>query len=125
MKNLDLIVVVTVTLMLSGCATSHPTSYSVGREFPSENLSKIVKGKTTSSDLVRMFGEPYSKTVVSESEEKWIYTYSTGTASVQREFLAAKVQTTGQNKTLDVLLKNGTVTNFTYSERSEPPVQVK
>ena len=117
MKNLVLVAVVVVSFVVAGCATS---SYSVGKDFPSENVSKIVRGKTTSIDLIRLFGEPFSKTVISGNEEKWLYTYSSGTASAQSYVFTTKVQTTGQHKTLDVLLKNGTVTNFTYNDRPEP-----
>jgi len=42
------------------------------------------------------------------------------TANAQSYVFTTKVQTTGQHKTLDVLLKNGTVTNFTYTDRPEP-----
>lgn len=117
MKRLALAVVAVISLAVIGCATS---SYSVGKDFPSENVSKIVRGKTTSNELIGMFDEPFSKTVLSESEEKWIYTYSSGTASAQSYVFTTKVQTTGQHKTLDVLLKNGIVTNFTYTDRPEP-----
>jgi hypothetical protein len=117
MKRLALAVVAVISLAVVGCATS---SYSVGKDFPSENVSKIVKGKTTGNELIGMLGEPFSKTVLSESEEKWIYTYSSGTASAQSYVFTTKVQTTGQHKMLDVLLKNGIVTNFTYTDRPEP-----
>lgn len=124
MKRLTLAVVAVISLVVVGCAI--PTSsYSVGKNFPSENVNKIAKGKTTVNELIQMFGEPFSKTVVSESEEKWIYTYSSGTASVQRGVLSANVQTTGQRKMLDVLIKNGVVTNFTYTDSPEPVSSVQ
>ncbi len=102
---------------LTACATS---SYSFGRAFPTENVKQIVKGKTTGAELVLLFGEPFAKTVISETEEKWIYTHSSGTASAQSYVFTTKVQTTGQQKSLDILLKNGMVTNFTYTEGSGP-----
>lgn len=121
MKRLGLAVVAAISLVVVGCANTHTSSYSVGKNFPSENVSKIVKNETTVIELIQMFGEPFLKTVISESEEKWTYNYSSGTASVQRKFVQiGKVQTTGQRKTLDVLLKNGIVTNFAYTESSEP-----
>jgi hypothetical protein len=120
MKRLTLAVVAVISLAVVGC-TTHTSSYSVGKNFPSENVSKIVKNETTVNELIQMFGVPFLKTVISENEEKWIYNYSSGTASVQRRFVQiGKVQTTGQHKTLDVLLKNGIVTNFAYTESSEP-----
>jgi len=121
MKRLSLAVCAAVALSITGCATS---SYSVGKDFPSESVSKIVKGKTTGSEVVQMFGEPFTKAVISDTEEKWVYSYYSGTASAQSYLLTTKVETTGQNKMLDVLLKNGTVTNFAYSD-SPMPVQYK
>lgn len=102
-----------VLMFAAGCATS---SYTYGRDFPGENVKQIVKGKTTSAELVRIFGEPFSKHVMSETEEKWIYTYSSGTASAQSYVISTKVQTTGQQKMLDVLIKNGVVANFAFNE---------
>lgn len=119
MKNFTLTVIAVISLASVGC-TIPTSSYSVGKNFSSENVSKVTKGKTTDKELIQMFGEPFSKTVVSESEEKWIYTYSSGTTNVQRGFLTANVQTTGRRKMLDVLLKNGIVTNFAYTESDEP-----
>lgn len=43
----------------------------------------IMYGATTSKDLIRLFGEPFTKTVVSANREKWIYTYTSGTTSAQ------------------------------------------
>lgn len=113
MKYLSLVFFALVALNLNGCAT---TSYSVGKDFSSENADKIVKGKTTRNQLVTMFGQPFSKTVMSENEEKWIYTYSSGTAKAQSYVVGMKVKTTGSQKTLDILLKNGIVTNYAFTE---------
>ena len=119
MKNVALSLIIVISFSIVGCI--NPTStYSVGKNFSSENVSKVVKGQTAASELTQMFGEPFSKTVISESEEKWIYSYSSGTAKVQSGFLTANVQTTGKRKMLDVLLKNGIVTNFAYTEGDEP-----
>lgn len=106
-----------ITLGLSGCATS---SYTVGRDFMSTNISQIVKGKTTSSELVALVGEPYTKTVLSETDEKWIYMYSAGTAKAQSYVFSMDVQTTGTQKTLDVLISEGVVVNYAYTEAALP-----
>ena len=44
--------VLAMSLTLSGCATSHYTS---GRDFPSENVASIIKGKTTTTELKALF----------------------------------------------------------------------
>jgi hypothetical protein len=106
-----------VVLSLSGCATS---SYSVGKNFSSENVSLIVKGKTTSEEMFTLFGEPYSKTVISATGEKWIYMHSEGTAKAQSYIVTMDVKTTGTQKTLDVLIADGVVVNFTFTEGQNP-----
>jgi len=117
MKSIAFVLCLVFLFSVVGCATS---SYSVGRDFSNQNVSMIVKGKTTSADLVQLFGEPFTKTVMSETEEKWIYTYSSGTATAQSYVLTMKVESKGNQKTLDVLLKNGIVTNFTFTEGPGP-----
>ncbi len=122
MKYLSSTLFVLVVLNLSACATS---TYSVGRDFPTEQVNKIVKGKTTSAELKQMFGEPFSKTVISGTEEKWLYTLSSGTAHAQSFVFTMKVETTGQQKTLDILLKDSVVTNYTFTEGPGPMATVK
>jgi outer membrane biogenesis lipoprotein LolB len=113
MNKLYLFVVISTCLLLDGCATSN---YSVGRDFPVENVNKIVKGQTTAHDLIQLLGEPFLKTVVSANEEKWIYTYSRGTAHAQSCIVPMKVETTGKSKTLEILMQDGIAANFSYYE---------
>lgn len=113
MNKTVIIFVGVLMLVAGGCATS---TYTFGRDFAMENVNKIVKGKTTASDLVQMFGEPYSKTVVSDTEEKWLYMYTMSTAKAQSFMFTTKVDSEGQFKTLDILLKDGIVTNFAYTD---------
>jgi len=117
MKSIMFVLGLVFLVSVAGCATS---SYSVGRDFSSQDVSKIVKGKTTSADLVQLFGEPFTKTVISETEEKWIYTHASGTATAQSYVVTMKVESKGNQKTLDVLLKNGIVTNFAFTEGPGP-----
>lgn len=110
-------IVLTVVLSLSGCATS---SYSVGKNFTSGNVSQIIKGKTTTEELITLLGEPYTKTVLSASDEKWIYMHSEGTTKAQSYVVSMDVKTTGTQKMLDVLISNGVVVNFAYTEGPHP-----
>ena len=121
MKITITLLIISAFLVLSACATS---SYSVGKDFSSSNVSKIVKSKTTKTDLLNLFGEPFSKTVISSTGEKWIYTYSAGTASAQSYLVTTKVETKGIQKTLDILIENGVVTNYTFTEGPAPNVSV-
>tara|TARA_R100000935_G_C2774288_1_gene138945 strand:+ start:318 stop:689 length:372 start_codon:yes stop_codon:yes gene_type:complete len=117
MKFSFIVMVSLAVLSLSGCATS---SYSVGKNFASENVAQIVKGKTTSEELIVLLGEPYTKTVLSASDEKWIYMHSEGTTKAQSYIVSMEVKTTGTQKMLDVLISNGVVANFAYTEGPHP-----
>ncbi|WP_323158831.1 hypothetical protein [Pseudomonas viridiflava] len=112
-----LIAVMGICVSLGGCATSH---YTAGRDFPSASVASITKGKTTTTELKSLFGEPYAKSAVSETDEKWIYTYTNGSAHAQSYVVTMKVTTTGTQKTLDVLIRNDVVINYTFSEGPAP-----
>ena len=116
MKSISLVAVVVVSLVVFGCTQIMPPN-SMGRDFPGENVGKIVRGKTTDKDLIQMFGEPLSKTLISETDKNWIYTYSSGTTTIVRTFTTVKTKYEGNAKTLDILLKNRVVTNFTFTDR--------
>jgi uncharacterized protein YceK len=112
-----LIMVISVCVVLSGCATSH---FTAGRYFPSANVSSITKEKTPTTELRLKFGEPYAKSAVSETDEKWVYTYTNGSSHAQSYVVTMKVTTTGTQKTLDVLIRNDVVINYTFSEGPAP-----
>jgi hypothetical protein len=113
----SLIAALGVCLVLGGCATSH---FTAGRDFSSASVASITKGKTTTAELKSLFGEPYAKSAVSETDEKWIYTYTNGSAHAQSYVVTMKVTTTGTQKTLDVLIRNDVVINYTFSEGLAP-----
>ncbi|MCM8560791.1 hypothetical protein ACLE2W_11745 [Pseudomonas shahriarae] len=112
-----LIAVMGICVTLGGCATSY---YTAGRDFPSASVASITKGKTTTAELKSLFGEPYAKSAVSETDEKWIYTYTNGSAHAQSYVVTMKVTTTGTQKTFDVLIRNDVVINYTFSEGPAP-----
>lgn len=112
-----LVTAVLMSFVLSGCATSH---YTTGRDFPSESVPKIVKGVTKANELKILFGEPFAKSPVNETDEKWIYSYAKGSAHAQSYVVTMRVTSTGTQKTLDVLLRNDTVINYTFTEGPAP-----
>jgi len=57
---------------------------------------------------------------MSENEEMWFYMYSIGTAKAQSYVFTMKVESTGQQKTLKTLLRDGIVINYTYTEGQTP-----
>ncbi len=121
MKNLIISMVVTALLALTGCATS---SYTYGNNFSSSNVNKIEKGKTTTKELVAMFGQPFMKSVISKTGEKWVYSYSAGTASAQSYLVTTTVETTGTQKMLDILVENGVVSNYIFTEGPMPKTTI-
>ncbi|MDD2944034.1 MAG: hypothetical protein PHC51_13845 [bacterium] len=100
-----------------GCATS---TFSHGRDFPSEKVSSIVRGKTTTLELAALFGQPFSKTLVSDTDEKWLYLYVQSSAKAKSYIVSMKVESTVDQKMLDVLVRNGVVINFTFNEGGNP-----
>ena len=68
-KLILLIVILSITV--SNCTTTH--TYKMGNEFTADNLDKIIRGKTTRDDIIRLFGEPLK---IGSRNGKVIYTYS-------------------------------------------------
>lgn len=112
-----LVAMMGICIALGGCATSH---FTAGRDFPSDRVASITKGKTSTAELKSLFGEPYAKSAVSETDEKWVYSYTNGSAHAQSYVVTMKVTTTGTQKTLDVLIRNDVVINYTFSEGPTP-----
>jgi len=90
---------VILAIVLFGCAG---IDREVGRDFDSTKVDQIEKGKTTAEEVMKLFGEPVSKLVVSVTEERWIFTYSRGPAD--------------KPKKLDIILIDGVVKDYVYSE---------
>jgi hypothetical protein len=111
-----------IFLVVVGCtfSFSHSTDND-GFDFPSENVKKIINGKTTGNEIIQMFGGPLTKFEVNENEESWIYSFSTGTKYSVEGLLTDNTGSTGHTKTLYILLKNGTVTNFRFTESHVVP----
>ena len=99
-------------MVLTGC--TYTNSYDTGTKISSENVNKIVKGKTTEAELIAMFGQPFSKSVVSENEMKWIYAHNSVSASAQA--FTMKTTSSSEMTTLDILLKDGVVVNYAFTK---------
>ena len=98
---------------LSGCATSRMTT---GANFNEQQVPQIVKGKTTSSELVSLVGQPFNKAILNANSEKWTYFYTDVTSKAQSFVFSMDVKTTGIKKQLEVLIEDDIVTNYTYTE---------
>lgn len=102
------IITLSTAILLSAC--TYTSNMNMGNNFSSEQTTKISKGKTTEAELVSMFGQPSVKTVINETDVKWIYTYTEGSSSAQAFTL--KVTSNFTTHTLDLLLRDGVVLNF-------------
>lgn len=94
--------------MSSACVYRFNVDY--GTQFTKEQVAQIEKKVTVKEDLIRIFGEPNLKTVISETGEKWIYTYTGGSASAQA--FTGKTTSDISTHMLDILIENGVVVNF-------------
>lgn len=106
------ILVPLLCLVMLGC--TYTNQYESGSQISVENVNRIVKGKTTEAELIGMFGQPFSKAVISATETKWIYTHNAVSASAQA--FTMKTTSSAEMTTLDILLKGGVVVNYAYTK---------
>ena len=111
MNNFGILVPLLCLVML-GC--TYTNQYESGSQIAVENVNRIVKGKTTEAELIGMFGQPFSKAVISATEVKWIYTHNAVSASAQA--FTMKTTSSAEMTTLDILLKDGVVVNYAYTK---------
>jgi outer membrane protein assembly factor BamE (lipoprotein component of BamABCDE complex) len=100
-------------LVFCGCTTVQSTS---GRDFDSSKVSQVVKGKTTSNEILEMFGRPSYKQPELDDEERWSYSFVT-TTNVYHDILDSRSDITGYKKNLNILFnKDKVVVNYTIDE---------
>lgn len=108
------VIFLAVAIALTGC--TYTTQMTSGNQYPAYKVVEIQKGKSTEQDLIRLFGQPTTKSVINEHDVKWIYSYTEGSASTQ----AYTMKTTSNFvlHTLDILMRDGVVLN--YAESASP-----
>ena len=117
MKHLTLSFIAFILLAVAGCTLAyHRKTFDDGFDFPGENVSKIIKGKTTGDEIIQMFGGPLAKTEIPENKEQWRYFYTTGVEIKESSFLTDEEHSTRRQKTLVILLRNGIVIDYIYTE---------
>jgi outer membrane protein assembly factor BamE (lipoprotein component of BamABCDE complex) len=102
-----------IVLVLAGCASS---TFESGRDFNATQVSSIVEGETTRSQIVDWFGEPHSQSVASGGLLSWTYMYSVSSAEAQSLIFKMNVETTSSSKVLVVQFRNNLVVNYTFTE---------
>ena len=91
-----------IVFLLSGCSTSG--NQNLKNETPQSLQSKIIKNKTTKTELLTKLGEPDTRTTLDDGNEQWKYFMS------NNQFNA-----TTQSKTLEIDFKGETVSKWTFS----------
>lgn len=111
------ILVLTVVLMVSSCATS---TYEHGRDFSDANVKNIIKNQTTIEDVKNAFGEP--STIINGTDDRltWGYTYINSTAHAQSKIFTMDVKSSVKSKLLTIVFKSGVVASYTYSNSGMP-----
>jgi outer membrane protein assembly factor BamE (lipoprotein component of BamABCDE complex) len=103
---------------LAGCAASMGNS-SIKNESNNTLSQKLIKGKTTESQVVQMFGQPESKSFAGNGDPIWSYSRNTERNGVLSYVpivgLFANAQT-DTNKVLAILFnKKGIIKNWTWT----------
>ena len=124
MKKLALFFILAVSaLSMAGCATATQSGGNTSLN-ESSNLalrSELVKGKTTESQVKKLFGAPYYSTFTSNGNLEWTFINSQAHSTpvgipIVGWFFKKNVKV--QNKTLVVLFsRNRVVKNWDYNDQ--------
>lgn len=102
--------------LISGCSTSG--NQNLKNETPQSLQSKIIKNKTTKTELLTKLGEPDTKTTLDDGNEQWKYFISNNQFSATTFIPVVGLFTGGsqtQSKTLEIDFKGETVSKWTFS----------
>ncbi|OAT20216.1 putative lipoprotein [Buttiauxella gaviniae ATCC 51604] len=119
--NKFIIVLLTIsTFSVVGCSSSG--NQSLKNENQASLQTKLIKNKTTKSDIVREFGSPTSTTTNDESGD--IYLYDMNNSKMNALNFVPVVgmfigNTTAESRTLSIVFnKNDTVKNWSFSSHN-------
>ena len=119
MKKIALFLMLAVSMTaLAGCGASEGNS-AIKNESNAKLSQKIVKGQTTESQIIQMFGKPTKKEFAGNGDPEWTYsrtaTHNGILAYVPVVGLFAHAQTEN-NKNLTILFnKKGIVKNWAFA----------
>ena len=105
-----------IVFLLSGCSTSG--NQNLKNETPQSLQSKIIKNKTTKTELLSKLGEPDTRTTLDDGNEQWKYFMSNNQFSATTFNPVVGLFTGGsqtQSKTLEIDFKGETVSKWTFS----------
>ncbi|EBE4782480.1 hypothetical protein FHK17_24540 [Salmonella enterica] len=105
-----------IVFLLSGCSTSG--NQNLKNETLQSLQSKIIKNKTTKTELLSKLGEPDTRTTLDDGNEQWKYFMSNNQFSATTFIPVVGLFTGGsqtQSKTLEIDFKGETVSKWTFS----------
>ena len=109
----------TITLLLSGCSST--VNQSLRNETSQSLQSKIVKNKTTKSEITSALGEPDTRTTLDSGNESWRYFMVNNQINASSFIPIVGLFTGGsksQARTLDIDFKGDIVSQWSFSENN-------
>ena len=103
----------------SGCSTSG--NQHLKNETSQSLQSKIIKNKTTKSEIITALGEPETKTTLDSGNEEWTYSMDNNQFDATTFIPVVGLLTGGsqtQAKTLEIEFKGETVSKWSFSENT-------
>ncbi|ECH8815424.1 hypothetical protein PT92_004293 [Salmonella enterica subsp. enterica] len=109
----------TITFPLSGCSSTG--NQSLRNETSQSLQSKIVKNKTTKSEITSALGEPDTRTTLDSGNESWRYFMVNNQINASSFIPIVGLFTGGsqsQARTLDIDFKGDIVSQWSFSENN-------
>ncbi|HAW0405093.1 TPA: hypothetical protein JLJ34_000045 [Escherichia coli] len=105
-----------IVFLFSGCSTSG--NQNLKNETPQSLQSKIIKNKTTKTELLTKLGEPDTRTILDDGNEQWRYFMYNNQLNATTFIPVVGLFTGGsqtQSKTLEIDFKGEIVSKWTFS----------
>ncbi|MDE7586597.1 hypothetical protein [Enterobacter hormaechei] len=105
-----------IVFLLSGCSTSG--NQNLKNETPQSLQSKIIKNKTTKTELLTKLGEPDTRTTLDDGNEQWRYFMYNNQFNASTFIPVVGLLTGGsqtQSRTLEIDFNGETVSKWTFS----------
>ena len=106
------VLIILSCLVIAGCG------YTImeGKKFDADKRAEIIKMKTTAAEVVQLIGQPAKIEKPSPDQEKYIYRY------YREEYTNWWTLPKIEHEKLEVLLKNGVVQDYSYSEEGRDKI---
>lgn len=122
-KHTTIVIIALVSVFLASCASSIQ-----GTKIDSAQVTQIQKGTTTEAEVIKMLGKP-DQVTTNGNQRTLSYTYtktsgSVGLKGILLYFLTfgiyqSPVNVTTESNSLNVIIENSIVRDFTYTEGSQ------